>query len=188
MAAWAALMPLDGGRAAEPARSACEAERFVELPVAMAGRRPVIRAKVNGVEQLFLADSGAILSMISPAAAARLDMELRPAPKGLSMGGLGGSFAVLACYVAIILISLRIASLAHSHFGRIAASGMTAFFALFVLINGAMIMGLAPVVGVPMPLLSYGGSSMMTIMFGFGLILSTRVHRYAELPKGHGLF
>ena len=102
--------------------------------------------------------------------------------------GFLGSFAVLACYVAIILISLRIASLAHSHFGRIAAAGMIAFFALFVLINGAMVMGLAPVVGVPMPLLSYGGSSMMTVMFGFGLILSTRVHRYAELPKGHGLF
>ena len=88
--------------------------------------------------------------------------------------GFVGSFAVLACYVAIILISLRIASLAHSHFGRIAASGMTAFFALFVLINGAMVMGLAPVVGVPMPLLSYGGSSMMTVMIGFGLVLSTR--------------
>lgn len=102
--------------------------------------------------------------------------------------GFVGSFAVLACYIAIILIALRIASLAHSHFGRIAAAGMTAFFALFVLINGAMVMGLAPVVGVPMPLLSHGGSSMMTVMFGFGLILSTRVHRYAELPKGHGLF
>ena len=102
--------------------------------------------------------------------------------------GFVGSFAVLACYIAIILIALRIASLAHSHFGRLAAAGMTAFFALFVLINGAMVMGLAPVVGVPMPLLSYGGSSMMTVMFGFGLILSTRVHRYAELPKGHGLF
>jgi rod shape determining protein RodA len=102
--------------------------------------------------------------------------------------GFLGSFFTLACYVAIILIALRIASLAHSHFGRIAAAGMTAYFALFVLINGAMVMGLAPVVGVPMPLLSYGGSSMMTVMFGFGLVLSTRVHRYAELPKGHGLF
>jgi rod shape determining protein RodA len=102
--------------------------------------------------------------------------------------GFVGSFTVLACYVAIILISLRVASLAHSHFGRIAAAGMIAFFALFVLINGAMVMGLAPVVGVPMPLLSYGGSSMMTVMIGFGLILSTRVHRYAELPKGQGLF
>lgn len=102
--------------------------------------------------------------------------------------GFVGSFTVLACYVAIILISLRIASLAHSHFGRLAAAGMVAFFALFVLINGAMVMGLAPVVGVPMPLLSYGGSSMMTVMLGFGLVLATRVHRYAELPKGHGLF
>jgi rod shape determining protein RodA len=102
--------------------------------------------------------------------------------------GFVGSFGLLACYIAIILISLRIASLAHSHFGRVAAAGMTAFFALFVLINGAMVMGLAPVVGVPMPLLSYGGSSMMTVMIGFGLILSTRVHRYAELPKGQGLF
>ena len=102
--------------------------------------------------------------------------------------GFIGSFTVLACYVAAILIALRIASLAHSHFGRLAAAGMTAFFALFVLINGAMVMGMAPVVGVPMPLLSYGGSSMMTVMIGFGLVLSTRVHRYAELPKGHGLF
>jgi len=102
--------------------------------------------------------------------------------------GFVGSFAVLACYLAIIVIALRIASLAHSHFGRIAAAGMVSFFALFVLINGAMVMGLAPVVGVPMPLLSYGGSSMMTVMFGFGLILSTRVHRYAELPRGQGLF
>jgi rod shape determining protein RodA len=102
--------------------------------------------------------------------------------------GFVGSFSLLLCYVGIILIGLRIASLSYSHFGRIAASGMVAFFALFVLINGAMVMGLAPVVGVPMPLLSYGGSSMMTIMFGFGLVLSTRVHRYSELPKGHGLF
>ena len=102
--------------------------------------------------------------------------------------GFVGSFGLIACYIAIILIALRIASLAHSHFGRIAAAGMTSFFALFVLINGAMVMGLAPVVGVPMPLLSYGGSSMMTVMFGFGLILSTRVHRSAELPKGQGLF
>ncbi len=101
--------------------------------------------------------------------------------------GFVGSFGLLACYVAIILISLRIASTAHSHFGRIGSAGMIAFFALFVLINGAMVMGLAPVVGVPMPLLSYGGSSMMTVMLGFAFILSTRVHRYAELPKGYGL-
>lgn len=102
--------------------------------------------------------------------------------------GFVGSCFLLLCYAGVILISLRIASLAHSHFCRIGAAGMVSFFALFVLINGAMIMGLAPVVGVPMPLLSYGGSSMMTLMIGFGFILSTRVHRYAELPKSQGLF
>ena len=102
--------------------------------------------------------------------------------------GFLGSFTVLACYLALILISLRIAALSHSHFGRISAAGMTAFLAIFILINGAMVMGLAPVVGVPMPLLSYGGSSMMTIMIAFGFTLSMRVHRYTELPKGQGLF
>lgn len=102
--------------------------------------------------------------------------------------GFVGSFTVLACYIAIILIALRIASLSHSHFGRLGAAGMTATFALYVLINGAMVMGLAPVVGVPMPLLSYGGTVMLTVMIGFGMVLATRVHRYAELPKGHGLF
>ncbi len=102
--------------------------------------------------------------------------------------GFVGSFTVLASYVAIILIALRIAALSHSHFGRMGAAGMTATFALYVMINGAMVMGLAPVVGVPMPLLSYGGTVMLTVMIGFGLVLATRVHRYAELPKGHGLF
>ena len=102
--------------------------------------------------------------------------------------GFLGTFTVLAAYAALILIALRIAALSHSHFGRIASAGMTAFVALFVLINGAMVMGLAPVVGVPMPMLSYGGSGMMTVMIGFALVLSVRVHRYAELPKGHGLF
>lgn len=101
--------------------------------------------------------------------------------------GFVGSFTILAAYAAIVLIALRIASLSHSHFGRLAASGVTATFALYVLINGAMVMGLAPVVGVPMPLLSYGGTVMLTVMIGFGLVLATRVHRYAELPKGHGL-
>ena len=102
--------------------------------------------------------------------------------------GFVGSFTLLLCYAAIILIALRMASLSHSHFGRMATAGVTSTFALYVLINAAMVMGLAPVVGVPMPLLSYGGTVMLTVMIGFGLVMSTRVHRYAELPKGHGIF
>jgi rod shape determining protein RodA len=100
--------------------------------------------------------------------------------------GFVGCISVLLLYAAVIVIGLRIASLAHSHFGRLAASGVIVTFALCVLINGAMVMGLAPVVGVPMPLLSFGGTVMITIMAGFGLVQSVRVHRYSEVTSGRG--
>jgi len=95
--------------------------------------------------------------------------------------GFLGCTAVLILYAGVIFMSLRTASLAHSHFGRLTAAGVTSTFALYVLINGAMVMGMAPVVGVPMPLLSYGGSVMLTVMIGFGLVQSVRVHRYTEV-------
>jgi len=100
--------------------------------------------------------------------------------------GFLGCFSVLFLYGLAIFIALRIASLSHSHFGRLAGAGVTATFGLYVLINGAMVMGLAPVVGVPMPMLSYGGTVMMTVMIGFGLVQSVRVHRYSEVSSGKG--
>ncbi len=100
--------------------------------------------------------------------------------------GFVGSMAVLLLYVAVIIMALRIASVSHSHFGRMAAAGVTATFALCLMINGAMVMGLAPVVGVPMPLLSWGGTVMITVMVGFGLVQSVRVHRYSEVTSGRG--
>lgn len=100
--------------------------------------------------------------------------------------GFAGCFSILFLYGAVIFMALRIASISHSHFGRLAAAGVTGTFALYVLINGAMVMGLAPVVGVPMPLLSYGGTVMMTVMIGFGLVQSVRVHRYSEVTSGRG--
>ena len=100
--------------------------------------------------------------------------------------GFVGCFAVLALYAAIIVIALRISMISHSHFGRLAAAGVTSTFTLYVLINAAMVMGLAPVVGVPMPLLSYGGTVMMTVMICFGLVQSVKVHRYAEDTSGKG--
>jgi rod shape determining protein RodA len=51
-----------------------------------------------------------------------------------------------------------------------------------------MVMGLLPVVGVPLPMISYGGTVMITVLFGLGLILGSHVHRGAEPPKGAGLF
>jgi rod shape determining protein RodA len=100
--------------------------------------------------------------------------------------GFAGSAFVLFLYAAVIFMALRIASVSHSHFGRMSAAGVTATFALYVLINGAMVMGLAPVVGVPMPLLSYGGTVMVTVMVGFGLVQAVRVHRYSEVTSGKG--
>ena len=100
--------------------------------------------------------------------------------------GLVGCASLLLLYAATIVIALRIASISHSHFGRLAAAGVTATFALYVLINGAMVMGLAPVVGVPMPLLSKAGTVMTTVMIGFGLVQAVRVHRYEEVTSGKG--
>ncbi|MFM8821115.1 MAG: rod shape-determining protein RodA [Phenylobacterium sp.] len=95
--------------------------------------------------------------------------------------GFVGCASVLLLYAAVIFMALRTAGRAHSHFGRLTAAGVTSTFALYVLINGAMVMGMAPVVGVPMPLLSYGGSVMLTVMIGFGLVQSVRVHRFSEV-------
>jgi rod shape determining protein RodA len=100
--------------------------------------------------------------------------------------GFIGCFSVLVLYLAVILIALRTSSLAHSHFARLAGSGVTATFALYVLINAAMVMGMAPVVGVPMPMMSFGGTVMLTVMIGFGLVQSVKVHRYAEVTSGKG--
>ena len=100
--------------------------------------------------------------------------------------GFVGCFCVLALFCAVILIALRTASLSHSHFGRLSASGVVATFALYVFLNAAMVMGLAPVVGIPMPLLSFGGTVMITVMIGFGLVQSVRIHRYTEVSSGKG--
>jgi rod shape determining protein RodA len=100
--------------------------------------------------------------------------------------GFVGCLSVLALYAGVIFLGLRMASTAHSHFARMAASGTIVTFTVCVLINGAMVMGLAPVVGVPMPLLSFGGTVMITMMVGFALVLSARVHRYSEVGSGRG--
>jgi rod shape determining protein RodA len=100
--------------------------------------------------------------------------------------GFVGCVSILILYAAVIFMALRTSYLSHSHFGRLAAAGVTATFAFYVLINGSMVMGLAPVVGVPMPLLSYGGTVMLTVMVGFGLVMAVRVHRYSEVTSGKG--
>jgi rod shape determining protein RodA len=97
--------------------------------------------------------------------------------------GFLGTIALLALFVAVIFFGIRIAMRSRSQFGRLLAMGITVNFFLYIMINGLMVMGLIPVVGIPMPLLSYGGTAMMTVMFGFGLLMSAHVHRRIEVPR-----
>lgn len=91
----AALMLFaSASEAAVPAADRCMLTPIGELPVTMAGRRPLVKAKVDGAELPFLVDSGAIFSMVTAASAEQLKLVLRPAPKGFTMNGIGGAFAV----------------------------------------------------------------------------------------------
>ncbi len=94
--------------------------------------------------------------------------------------GFVGAIGLLMLYLAVILTGLSIAMASKSHFSRLAVNGVVITFALYVLINTGMVMGLAPVVGVPLPLVSYGGTVMLTIMAGFGIVMSAYVHRDQE--------
>jgi rod shape determining protein RodA len=95
--------------------------------------------------------------------------------------GMAGGVALLCLYGILIAYGYVIAMRSRSQFGRLLALGLTANLFLYVFINMAMVMGLIPVVGVPLPLVSYGGTAQMTVMAGFGLLLSINVHRELRL-------
>ena len=69
------------------------------------------------------------------------------------------------------------------HAGRMLAIGLTVNMFLYVFINMAMVMGLIPVVGIPLPMISYGGTAMMTVLFGFGLLMSVYVNRDLKIGQ-----
>jgi rod shape determining protein RodA len=100
--------------------------------------------------------------------------------------GFVGSIALLLLFAVVIGYGVQIAMSARSQFGRLVAMGLTLNFFFYILINGAMVMGLIPVVGIPMPLLSYGGTAMLSVMFGFGILMSVHVHRQVEIPRHSG--
>ena len=98
--------------------------------------------------------------------------------------GFIGGLALLALYTLMIAYGFVIALRCSSQFGRLLGLGIVTNFSLYVFINTAMVMGLIPVVGVPLPLISYGGTAMLAVMFGFGLLLNVGVHREARVgPK-----
>jgi rod shape determining protein RodA len=77
----------------------------------------------------------------------------------------------------IVLRGLYIATQAQDTFGRLLAGSISLTFFVYVIVNTGMVTGLLPVVGVPLPLVSYGGTSMVTLMAGFGILMSIHSHR-----------
>ena len=91
--------------------------------------------------------------------------------------GFSGIVALLALYLFIVVRGLVIAAHAQDSYDRLLAGGLTLVFFVYILVNTGMVSGLLPVVGVPLPLISYGGTSMVTLLAGFGIIMSIETHR-----------
>ncbi len=91
--------------------------------------------------------------------------------------GLVGLGVLMLLYMLVIARGLYIAVQAQDTFSRVTAGALTLVFAVYVFVNSGMVAGLLPVVGVPLPLVSYGGTSMVTLMAGFGILMSIHSRR-----------
>lgn len=98
--------------------------------------------------------------------------------------GMIGGLALLTLYLFLLIYGFAIALRSRNQFGRILGLGIATALFLNVFVNIAMVTGLIPVVGMPLPLISYGGSAMLMLLFGFGLLLSVYVHRDVSLGPG----
>lgn len=106
---------------------------------------------------------------------------------GEELGFIGG-ITLLAFYCIALAFAFSVALQSRNQFGRLLAMGVAVSFFFYVFINAAMVMGLLPVVGVPLPLVSYGGTAMLSIMFAFGLLMSVYVHRNLEISRSPSAF
>jgi rod shape determining protein RodA len=91
--------------------------------------------------------------------------------------GLVGGFVLMMLYMLVIGRGLYIATQAQDTFSRLIAGSLTLTFAVYMFVNSGMVAGLLPVVGVPLPLVSYGGTSLVTLMAGFGILMSVHSRR-----------
>ena len=97
--------------------------------------------------------------------------------------GLVGSLLVLLLFGLLMVYGLAVAVRCRNHFGRLVAMGVTVTILLYVFINTAMVMGLIPVVGVPLPLISYGGTAMLTVLAGCGFLMNAYIHRDVRIAR-----
>lgn len=99
--------------------------------------------------------------------------------------GFIGALVLLLFYAILIGYGYVIAFQCRSSFGRYVSIGMSTLIFLYMIINMAMVTGLVPVVGEPLPLISYGGTSLLTFMFGLGLLFCADIHREEHLGRAH---
>ena len=97
--------------------------------------------------------------------------------------GLVGAATLIGLYVLLFAYGFAVALRARNHFGRLLGIGLTTTLFLYVFINIAMVVGLIPVVGVPLPLISYGGTAMITVLFSLGLLMCVFVHRDEQINR-----
>lgn len=97
--------------------------------------------------------------------------------------GLIGGLALMGLFAAVIVYGYFMAFSNQTQFGRLLSMGIIVNFTLYVFINIGMVMGLLPVVGVPLPMISHGGTAMLSVLFGFGLLMSAYVHRDVKLTR-----
>ena len=90
--------------------------------------------------------------------------------------GFVGSFILLLIYAIIIYRIVAIGASSRSYFGKIFCYSFGAAIFVYIAINMSMVLGLLPIVGSPLPIMSYGGSSMLATMIGFGIVLSAKIH------------
>ena len=95
--------------------------------------------------------------------------------------GFVGSVGLIGAWIALFALGLMVAGRSRSHFGYLASSGAVVTIAFYVFVNIAMVSGMLPVVGVPLPLISYGGTAMMTVMAAFAVICATNLDRDKHL-------
>jgi rod shape determining protein RodA len=97
--------------------------------------------------------------------------------------GFVGAVTVLALFLAVLILGLVVAARCASQFSRLVAVGAVINLFIYVAINVSMVTGLIPVVGVPLPLISYGGTAMLTLVISLGLLLCADVHRNLAIPR-----
>lgn len=97
--------------------------------------------------------------------------------------GMMGGLLIIIVNMLILVYSYSFALKCSNYFGKLVAIGLATNYFLYVFINTAMVLGLIPVVGIPLPLISYGGTVMLSIMASFGIILSVNIHRNIQLGK-----